>query len=130
MTLSSPDSNARFRLYDADNVSAPILADAAASLVLSGTSADINQKLGYLQVELTANKDGSIKAVLSDADGSTTDPQPLLNYVAMDNAVPDPGGDRAITSPISEDGGSQAISVSDIRLFDSDAFVDGIDSAK
>ena len=126
LTLTSTDDNARFRLYDAENETAPIIRDAATSLQLAGTASNINTLLTYLQVELTSNAEGSVLATLSDGDAdSTTDPAPLLAYVAMDNAVPNPGGDRTASSTVTEDAGSQAVIVEDILLYDADAFEDG-----
>ena len=111
-----------FRLSDApDGVVAPVLQIPAGSFEVSGSSDYVNSILSLIEVEVSQNTDGLVSVTLNDGDAATSNATLTPVYLPVLNAVPDPGGNVSATAAINEDGGAQAITISGIQLFDSDA---------
>ena len=113
-----------FRLYDASNTTNPVLQEKSSNIEISGTPGYVTDRLKLLQVELTENAPNLFQIEVDDADEGSAETTPFIpSYVAMFNAVPDPGGNLT-SNQILEDEGAQQIVISGIRLFDSDAIDD------
>lgn len=119
-----------FRLYDNSDPFVPLIISKANDFTITGSPEFVTDQLKMLQVEMLVNEQDLITFSVYDDDAVLVADKVSLqpSYVAMDNAVPDPGGDffPDQDQSVSEDSNASFVTFSEIRRFDSDAYEDGV----
>jgi hypothetical protein len=112
-----------FRFLDNSNPAIPLIINKSNDFSISGSPSFVTEQLKQLQVEMLVNETDLVTFSVYDGEAVTSSNKIEFkpSYVAMDNAVPDPGGNIASSTAILEDSGESQINFTGIRLYDSDA---------
>jgi hypothetical protein len=113
---------ANFQLVDISDPLNPVVTTKANGFTIVGSTDEINSKLTQLEVNILVDDTSLISFSISD--GENTEVVLQAEYVATQNAVPDPGGDIQVgiegEGSVTEDSGAQQVVVSGITLSDED----------